>query len=178
MKKLAKNIAILGSTGSIGRQALEVARECGFRVTAISANSSIDILEDQIREFSPEYCAVGDPRSAADLKIRVGDCKTKILSGFDGICEAAAESDAEILLNSLIGKCGIIPTMCALESGKNIAMANKEPLVSAGEIILKKAAEKKLLFLPVDSERRPRKRGILTGTRHDFLSRHLRGRKD
>jgi len=147
-----KKIAVLGSTGSIGTQALEVARECGFGVSAVCANSNIRLLEDQIREFKPEFCAVGDPRSAADLKVRVADTDTGILSGFEGICAVAHDSNAEILLNSLMGKCGIIPTLCAIDSGKHIAMANKEPLVCAGEIILSRAKEKGVEFLPVDSE--------------------------
>ena len=147
-----KTIAVLGSTGSIGKQALEVARECGFGVSAVCANSNIKLLEEQIREFNPSYCAVGDEKSARDLKVRVADTGVKVLSGFEGICETASESRADILLNSLMGKCGILPTLCAIDSGKNIAMANKEPLVCAGEIILSRAKEKGVEFLPVDSE--------------------------
>ncbi|MBE6688427.1 MAG: 1-deoxy-D-xylulose-5-phosphate reductoisomerase [Ruminococcaceae bacterium] len=147
-----KTIALLGSTGSIGTQALEVADECGFEVSAVCANSNIKMLEEQIRKYSPAYCAVGDEKSAADLKVRVSDTNVRVLSGFDGICETAYESKADILLNSLMGKCGIRPTLHAIDSGKNIAMANKEPLVCAGEIILSRAKEKGVEFLPVDSE--------------------------
>ena len=147
-----KTIAVLGSTGSIGKQALEVADECNFKVSAVCANSNIKLLEEQIRKYSPDYCAVGDEKSAADLKVRVKDTNVKVLGGFDGICQTAYEAKADILLNSLMGKCGIRPTLYAIDSGKNIAMANKEPLVCAGEIILSRAKEKGVEFLPVDSE--------------------------
>jgi len=147
-----KKIALLGSTGSIGTQTLEVAREKGYKITALAARRSVALLEEQIREFHPEYCAVADETAAKDLKLRVADTDTKILSGDEGIVEAASVSNAEILLNSLLGKSGIRPTLAALDSGKHIAMANKEPLVAFGEVILKKAKEKNLRFLPVDSE--------------------------
>ncbi len=147
-----KKIALLGSTGSIGTQTLEVAREKGYRITALAARRSIDALEAQIREFKPEYCAVADENAARDLKIRVADTDTKILSGDEGIVETASISDADILLNSLLGKSGIRPTLAAIESGKDIAMANKEPLVASGEIILERVREKGVRFLPVDSE--------------------------
>ncbi len=147
-----KTIAILGSTGSIGKQALEVCDECGFKVSALAANSNIKLLEDQIRKYNPDYCAVGDEQCAEDLKARVADTGVKVVSGFDGICQTAYEAKADILLNSLMGKCGIRPTLCAIDSGKHIAMANKEPLVCAGEIILSRARQKNVEFLPVDSE--------------------------
>lgn len=147
-----KTIAVLGSTGSIGKQALEVADECGFKVSALCANSNIELLEQQIRKYNPEYCAVGDEKSAKQLKVRVADTNVKVLGGFDGICHIAYHARADILLNSLMGKCGILPTLYAIDSGKNIAMANKEPIVCAGEIILERAKQKNVEFLPVDSE--------------------------
>ncbi len=147
-----KTIALLGSTGSIGKQALEVADECGFKVSAVCANSNIKLLEEQIRKYKPAYCAVGDEKCAAELKLRAADTDVRVLGGFEGICETAYESKADILLNSLMGKCGIRPTLHAIDSGKNIAMANKEPLVCAGEIILSRAKQKGVEFLPVDSE--------------------------
>ena len=147
-----KKIALLGSTGSIGTQTLEVAREKGYKITALAARRSIDLLEAQIREFKPQYCAVADTEAARDLKTRVADTDTKILSGDEGIIEVAAVSDADILLNSLLGKSGIRPTLAAIDSGKDIAMANKEPLVASGEIILARVREKGVRFLPVDSE--------------------------
>ena len=147
-----KKIALLGSTGSIGTQTLEVAREKGYKITALAARRSIALLETQIREFKPQYCAVADVDAARDLKVRIADTDTKILSGDEGIIDVAGISDADILLNSLLGKSGIRPTLAAIESGKDIAMANKEPLVASGEIILAKVREKKVRFLPVDSE--------------------------
>ena len=147
-----KKIALLGSTGSIGTQTLEVAREKGYKITALAARRSIDLLEAQIREFKPQYCAVADTDAARDLKVRVADTDTKILSGDEGIIEVAGISDADILLNSLLGKSGIRPTLAAIDSGKDIAMANKEPLVASGEIILSRVREKGVRFLPVDSE--------------------------
>ena len=147
-----KKITLLGSTGSIGTQTLEVAREKGYKITGISARENIELLEKQIREFSPEFCAVANEEKARDLKVRVADTPTKILSGDSGVEEIAGEGDSEIVVNALLGKSGIRPTLRALDSGKHIAMANKEPLVAAGEIILNKAREKKLRFLPVDSE--------------------------
>jgi len=147
-----KKIALLGSTGSIGTQTLEVAREKGYKITALAARRSIDLLETQIREFKPQYCAVSDVEAARDLKVRIADTDTKILSGDEGIIEVAGISDADILLNSLLGKSGIRPTLAAIEAGKDIAMANKEPLVASGEIILSRVREKGVKFLPVDSE--------------------------
>ncbi len=149
---MTERIALLGSTGSIGTQTLEVAREKGFKVTALAARQNIALLENQIREFSPEFCAVQDERLAKELKIKVADTSTKILAGERGIEEVAAISSADILLNAMLGKSGIRPTLSAIESGKHIAMANKEPLVASGEIILEKAREKGVMFLPVDSE--------------------------
>ncbi len=149
---MTEKIALLGSTGSIGTQTLEVAREKGFKITALAARQNTTLLEAQIREFRPEYCAVQNEEAARDLKIKVADTGTKILSGDSGIEEVAAISRADILLNAMLGKSGIRPTIAAIESGKHIAMANKEPLVASGEIILSKAREKGVRFLPVDSE--------------------------
>ena len=112
-----KKIALLGSTGSIGTQTLEVAREKGYKITALAARRSIDLLEAQIREFRPEYCAVADEKAAADLKIRVADTDTKILSGDEGIIETAAISNADILLNSLLGKSRIGQGYCHGKQG-------------------------------------------------------------
>ncbi len=149
---MSKKIALLGSTGSIGTQTLQVARERGFEITALAARSNVKLLEEQIREFSPEYCAVADENSAKDLKIRCADTNTRILSGEEGVEYTAYHSNAPILLNAMLGKCGTRPTLAAIDSGKDIAMANKEPLVAAGEIVLSRAREKGVKFLPVDSE--------------------------
>ncbi len=149
---IMKNICILGSTGSVGTQAIEVVRERGFRLTGICADKNITLLEEQIREFHPLYCAVRDEEAAKNLKIAVSDTDTKILSGEEGILTLCRECPADVTENSLLGSNGIRPTMELLKSGKNIAMANKEPIVAAGEVILKTAKENNALILPVDSE--------------------------
>ena len=122
------------------------------RQKALTANSDIDRLEMQIREFSPEYCGVVDEKKAKDLKERVADTSTRIISGEKGIEELAYEVKCDVMLNSIIGKAGLRPTLAAIESGKTIALANKETLVTAGEIVMGKAREKKVSVLPVDSE--------------------------
>ncbi len=147
-----KKVCILGSTGSVGRQGIEVIRRFGFSLDAVCAGSNVKLLEEQIREFSPKYCAVSDESAAADLKQRVKDTSTRILAGERGIEEMSFESDANIVLNSIMGSRGILPTVAAIRSGKDIAMANKEPIVAAGEIILRLAKEHGVRILPVDSE--------------------------
>ncbi len=147
-----KSIALFGSTGSIGRQSIEVAREHKIRIKALTANQDIDRLEEQIREFAPEYCGVVDEEKAKELKIRVADTNTAIVSGEKGIEELAYEVKCDVMLNSIIGKAGLRPTLAAIDSGKTIALANKETLVTAGEIVMRKAREKKVSVLPVDSE--------------------------
>ncbi len=145
-------ITLLGSTGSIGRQTIEVARENNIKITALAAYSNITLLEEQIREFKPEYCAVVDKDAGKELKIRVSDTDTKVLIGEEAVTTVAEESKGEILLNALMGRCGIRPTVAAIRSGKNIAMANKEPLVAAGDIILDEVKKANVKLLPVDSE--------------------------
>ena len=146
-----KNMSILGSTGSIGTQALDVARLRGFRVKALTSNSNIDLLENQIREFKPDFAAVCDEKAARDLKIKVADTSTVVLSGQDGVCEAA-NINVDKVLNSIVGIAGLKPTLAAIDVGNDIALANKETLVTGGELVKKKAAEKKVRIYPVDSE--------------------------
>lgn len=146
-----KNMSILGSTGSIGTQALDVARLRGFRVKALTSNSNIDLLENQIREFKPEFAAVCDEKAARDLKIKVADTSTVVLSGQDGVCEAA-NINVDKVLNSIVGIAGLKPTLAAIDAGNDIALANKETLVAGGELVKKKADEKKVRIYPVDSE--------------------------
>lgn len=147
-----KKLALLGSTGSIGTQTVEVAREKNIQITALAAYSNISLLEDQIREFSPKLVAVVNEEAGRELKIRVSDTDTKVLIGEDAVTLVAEESEADILLNSLMGGCGIRPTVAAIRSGKDIAMANKEPLVAAGDIILDEVKKAGVKLLPVDSE--------------------------
>ena len=148
----AKKVLVLGSTGSVGRQALEVIRERGFELTGISADSNIDLLEDQIRLFHPRFCAVRNEEKAPLLAAAVRDTDTKVLSGEEGILAMCRECPADIAENSILGSAGIRPTLALIERGVNIAMANKEPIVAAGEIILAAAKKKGVQILPVDSE--------------------------
>ena len=148
-----KTIGILGSTGSIGTQTLDVVRANGdISVKAIAAGSNIRLLEEQIREFKPAVCGVWDEEKAKDLALRVGDTDTKIVSGMDGLMEIAAMDGYEILVAAVVGMIGIRPTMAAIKSGKDIALANKETLVTAGHLIVPLAREHQVRLLPVDSE--------------------------
>ena len=147
-----KSIAIFGSTGSIGRQSIEVARKHKIRVKAVTAGRDIERLEQQIREFSPEFCAVLDQEKAKELKEKCADTSTKIVGGEKAIEELAYNVKCDMFLNSIIGKAGLRPTLAAIDSGKNIALANKETLVTAGTIVMGRAKEKGVAVLPVDSE--------------------------
>lgn len=150
---MGKTIAILGSTGSIGTQTLEVVRENGdITVAALSAGSNITLLEQQVREFSPRLVAVWNPEKAAELKTRLADMTVKVVSGMEGLLELAVLEEVEILVTAIVGMIGIRPTMAAIEAGKDIALANKETLVTAGHLIMPLAKEKGVRILPVDSE--------------------------
>lgn len=146
-----KSLIILGSTGSIGTQALEVARRDGYKVTALAAGSNIELLEKQAREFKVKAVAVFSVDAAKELKIKLGDTDIKVLSGADGVCEIAS-GEGDIVLNSIVGIAGLRPTLSAIDAGKTIALANKETLVTGGEIVNRKAKEKGVKILPVDSE--------------------------
>ena len=148
-----KKIGILGSTGSIGTQTLEIVRtNKDIEVTALAAGSNIELLERQIREFKPELAAVWNPDRAAELRDRVRDLDVKVLSGMDGLLAAASEPRSEILVTAVVGMIGVLPTIEAIMAGKDIALANKETLVTAGHIIMPLAREKQVKILPVDSE--------------------------
>ena len=148
-----KNIAILGSTGSIGTQTLDVARKNeDLRVVAVSAGKSVEKLEEQIREFSPKLAAVWDEKAAEDLAQKIQDTDTKVVSGMDGLLELAAMPGTEILVTAIVGMLGIRPTIEAIRAGKDIALANKETLVTAGHLIMPMAKEYGVKILPVDSE--------------------------
>ena len=147
-----KKLSILGSTGSIGKQALEVVDKCGFEVTALTASSSAKELENQIREYKPKLAALVDENAAKDLAVRVADTGTKVLGGIQGICECAREKDVDTVLNSIVGMAGLLPTLDAIEEGKDIALANKETLVAGGKLVIEKAREKGINIYPVDSE--------------------------
>ena len=148
-----KKIAILGSTGSIGTQTLEVVRaNKDIEVTALAAGSNIDLLEKQIREFSPKMVAVWNEEKAKELKDRVRDLDIRVESGMDGLLAVATEPEAEIVVTAVVGMIGIRPTIAAMNAGKDIALANKETLVTAGHIIMPLAKEKNVRILPVYSE--------------------------
>ena len=148
-----KKIAILGSTGSIGTQTLEIVRtNKDIKVTALAAGRNIDLLEKQIREFEPKLAAVWSEELASELKSRVRDIQVKILSGMDGLLAVASEQESEILVTAIVGMIGILPTIEAIKAGKDIALANKETLVTAGHIIMPLAEKHHVSILPVDSE--------------------------
>ena len=143
---------MLGSTGSVGRQALDVCRHRNIKVTALSAGSNISLLEEQIREFSPGLCAVADERAAADLAVMVADTGTRIISGKNSAEVIASEADADTVLNSVSGIAGLRPTLAAIRAGKNLALANKESLVTYGKVVMAEAERRGVMILPVDSE--------------------------
>ena len=148
-----KNIAILGSTGSIGTQTLDVARKNeDLRVVAVSAGKSVEKLEEQIREFHPLLAAVWDEEAARDLKTRIADTDTKVVSGMEGLLELASMPESEILVTAIVGMIGIRPTMEGIRAGKDIALANKETLVTACHLIMPMAKKYGVSILPVDSE--------------------------
>lgn len=146
-----KRLIILGSTGSIGVQALEVAERNGYRVTALAAGKNTQLLEKQARKFKPDIVAVSDESAAQDLKIRLQDTDIKVLVGQDGVC-AAAQYEGDIVLNAIVGIAGLRPTLAAIDAGKTIALANKETLVAGGEIVNRRLKETGVKLLPVDSE--------------------------
>ena len=148
-----KKVAILGSTGSIGTQTLEVARENGdLQITALAAGGNVDLMEKQVREFHPALAAMWTEEKAKELRERVKDLPVKVVSGMDGLLEVATDPTSEILVTAIVGMIGICPTIAAMKAGKDIALANKETLVTAGHIIMPLAEECHVKILPVDSE--------------------------
>ena len=148
-----KRIAVLGSTGSIGTQTLEIVRtNKDIKITALAAGNNIELLEKQIREFKPSIAAVWNEEKAAELKIKTADLDVEILSGMDGLLAAASWKDSQIVVTAIVGMIGILPTIEAIKAGKDIALANKETLVTAGHIIMPLAEQYKVSILPVDSE--------------------------
>ena len=147
-----KSINLLGSTGSIGVQTLDVARAHGYKIEALAAYSDVKGIEAQIREFNPEYAALVDETAAEDLRTRVADLPVKILSGMEGVCFCGSEAKGEITLNSVVGMAGLKPTLDAVKAGKTIALANKESLVAGGSLVTESAKANNVSILPVDSE--------------------------
>ena len=148
-----KHVAIIGSTGSIGTQTLEIARwNQDIKICALSAGRNIDLLEKQAREFRPEIVGLWDEKLADELKDRLKDMDIRVVSGMDGLIEIAEYKTSDILVTAIVGMIGIRPTVAAIKAGKDIALANKETLVTAGHIIMPLAKEKGVSILPVDSE--------------------------
>ncbi len=148
-----KRVAILGSTGSIGTQTLDIVREQGdIKVTAMAAGGNIALLEKQMREFMPALVCVWDEKKAKELRENTADLSIRIVSGMDGLIEVAVQPESEILVTAIVGMLGIRPTIAAIKAGKKIALANKETLVTAGHIIMPLAKECNVPILPVDSE--------------------------
>ena len=165
-----KTMSILGSTGSIGTQALDVARLNGFTVEALTSNSNITLLEEQIREFKPKTVAVNNEKAAEELRIKIADTDTKVLSGEDGICEVASMK-VDKVLNSVVGIAGLRPTLSAIDAKNDIALANKETLVAGGALVNKKAKENGVTIYPVDSEHSAIFQSLQGCPRHSAIKR-------
>ena len=149
---MTRSIALLGSTGSIGRQTLEVARDLGLSVAALTANSSVDLLEQQAREFSPRLVVLYDEDAAREMRSRLADTKIEVLSGMEGLIAAATMDEADTVVTAVVGMIGLKPTLAAIAKGKRIALANKETLVCAGELVMDAAERSGAEIVPVDSE--------------------------
>ncbi len=147
-----KQISILGSTGSIGTQSLEVCEKHGIKITALAAHSSTELLERQARKFRPEYVGIYNETKYNEMKERLADTDIKVLCGMEGLCRIAGLSQNDIVLNSVVGMVGLLPTLTAIKAGKDVALANKETLVAGGEIVMSLAKEKGVRIYPVDSE--------------------------
>ena len=151
-KSINAKISVLGSTGSVGEQALDVAQKFGIKVNSVSANTNFTRVEEQARKFSLSSVAMADESAARELKVRLSDTSVKIYAGQNGICEMIASENNDTVVNSIIGEAGLLPTLAVIDSGARLALANKESLVVAGEIVTAKAKEKSVEILPVDSE--------------------------
>ena len=158
-------ISLLGSTGSIGRQSLEVIQACGMKVGALTANSNVVRMEEQARQFQPELAVMMDEQAAADLKVRLADTPVRVAGGLEGLLEAAELPKADTVITAVVGMVGLRPTMAAIREGKRIALANKETLVCAGQLVTEEARDYGAKILPVDSE-------------HSALFQSLQGCKD
>lgn len=149
---MTKTLALLGATGSIGQQTLQVARELGLRVAALTARNNVDKLEAQVRQFLPRLAVLYDPAAAQELRQRVADLDVEVLSGPEGLLTAASMEEADTVVTAVVGSVGLAPTLAAIEKGKRIALANKETLVCAGELVMAAAEKYGAEIIPVDSE--------------------------
>ncbi len=150
---MMKNIVVLGSTGSIGTQTLEIVRDnSDLKVVALAAGTNVSLMEEQVREFAPKVAVMWTEEAAKDLKVRIADLDVEVLSGMEGLLAISTHEECEVLVTAIVGMIGIRPTIAAINAGKTIALANKETLVTAGHIIMPLAKEKNVAILPVDSE--------------------------
>lgn len=149
---MKSNITILGSTGSIGRQTLDVVRALGLHVTALTADSSVDLMERQVREFAPRLAVMHNEEAARELRRRLGGSGTEVLSGMEGLCAAASSEETDTVVTAIVGIMGLEPTLAAISAGKRIALVNKETLVCAGELVMERAEQCCAEIIPVDSE--------------------------
>lgn len=147
-----KRVSILGSTGSIGTQSIEVCEKHGLEIIALAAHSSIDMLEEQARKFCPKYVGIYNEEKYTELKSRLADTDITVLCGMEGLCHIASLEENDIVLNSVVGMVGLLPTLTAINAGKDIALANKETLVAGGALVTSLAKEKGVKIYPVDSE--------------------------
>ena len=139
---MKRTISVLGSSGSIGRQTLKVASACGYQVAAVTVNRSVEQAEAQARQFKPKLAVAVDEKAAADLRVRLADTGVKVVSGLEGLLEAASLAEADTVVTAIVGVAGLRPTLAAIDCGKRIALANKETLVCAGELVMARAEEK------------------------------------
>ena len=160
-----RTISLMGSTGSIGRQSLDVIAACGMRVAALTANNNAALMEQQARQFKPELAVMMDEQAAADLKVRLADTDVRVASGMDGLIEAAEIDSADTVITAVMGMVGLRPTLAAIRKGKRIALANKETLVCGGQIVMAEAKKYNAEIVPVDSE-------------HSALFQCLQGNRD
>ena len=149
---MTKNISLLGSTGSIGTQSLDVAKMHGYNIKCLSANSRVDVIEQQIRQFKPELVCMMNEQAASELKTKIADTSTRVTCGMQGLIECATYEGADTVLNSVVGMVGLQPTLEAIKAKKTIALANKETLVAGGHLVTNLAKENGVSILPVDSE--------------------------
>lgn len=149
---MTENLSVLGSTGSIGVQTLNVAEKLNIPVSALTANKNVELMERQVRKFKPELAVMYDEHAAKELKIKLKDTSTRVYSGVEGLCEAAGAEKADTVLNAVVGMVGLQPTLAAIQAGKSIALANKETLVAGGDLVMRLVKEKGIKLYPVDSE--------------------------
>ena len=170
---MIRNLSVLGSTGSIGRQSLAAAAHLGIPVSAVSANRNIGLLEQQARQFSPRLAVVYDESAARQLRVAVADTRTKVVSGMGGLMEAAAAPESDCVITAVSGSVGLRPTLAAIDAGKRIGLANKETLVCAGSLVMRRAQETGAEIVPVDSEHSAIFQALGGRLRHPELKRIL-----